>query len=459
MLYDYINLDKEQKEPLYIQLYSNIKLNIQNGNIQAGSKLPSIRKLSADLNISKTTVENAYSQLCAEGYITNKPQSGFYTADAAASNIKSTYLPHISEAGSSSAVWKYDFTGKSVDIGDISLKLWKKYIRYIINCDYLITSYGDPQGEQRLRQALSKYSYSVRGVTADCDEIVIGAGTQPLLYILCGILRQHYGNIIAVESHGFSYAERVFADCNYSVVKAEADRSGIDVDFLKNTGARILLINPSGNLQNGKTLKVSRRNELLHWAEENDGIIIEDDYNGELKYSSKPVPAMQGSNKNRVVYIGSFSKLLLPSVRIGYMVLSPELLGCYTANKEKYNQTASKMEQLALAKYISDGQMERSLRRLRKIYKDKSEFTLKQLKQILKFAKVTLLEASLSVNIKLNNPVDLDKLKKLLCENKIKAIFRDNDNSSFSISFSGIEKSSIEKGISIIGEIIKSLAS
>lgn len=459
MLYDYINLDKEQKEPLYIQLYSNIKLNIQNGNIQAGSKLPSIRKLSADLNISKTTVENAYSQLCAEGYITNKPQSGFYTADAATSNIKSTYLPHISEAGSSSAVWKYDFTGKSVDIGDISLKLWKKYIRYIINCDYLITSYGDPQGEQRLRQALSKYSYSVRGVTADCGEIVIGAGTQPLLYILCGILRQHYGNIIAVENHGFSYAERVFADCNYSVVKAEADRSGIDVDFLKNTGARILLINPSGNLQNGKTLKVSRRNELLHWAEENDGIIIEDDYNGELKYSSKPVPAMQGSNKNRVVYIGSFSKLLLPSVRIGYMVLSPELLGCYTANKEKYNQTASKMEQLALAKYISDGQMERSLRRLRKIYKDKSEFTLKQLKQISKFAKVTLLEASLSVNIKLNNPVDLDKLKKLLCENKIKAIFRDNDNSSFSISFSGIEKSSIEKGISIIGEIIKSLVS
>lgn len=459
MLYDYINLDKEQKEPLYIQLYSNIKLNIQNGNIQAGSKLPSIRKLSSDLNISKTTVENAYSQLCAEGYITNKPQSGFYTADAATSNIKSTYLPHISEAGSPSAVWKYDFTGKSVDIGDISLKLWKKYIRYIINCDYLITSYGDPQGEQRLRQALSKYSYSVRGVTADCSEIVIGAGTQPLLYILCGILRQHYGNTIAVENHGFSYAERVFADCNYSVVKAEADRSGIDVDFLKNTGARILLINPSGNLQNGKTLKVSRRNELLHWAEENDGIIIEDDYNGELKYSSKPVPAMQGSNKNRVVYIGSFSKLLLPSVRIGYMVLSPELLGCYTANKGKYNQTASKMEQLALAKYISDGQMERSLRRLRKIYKDKSEFTLKQLKQISKFAKVTLLEASLSVNIKLNNPVDLDKLKKLLCENKIKAIFRDNDNSSFSISFSGIEKSSIEKGISIIGEIIKSLVS
>ena len=459
MLYDYINLDKEQKEPLYIQLYSNIKLNIQNGNIQAGSKLPSIRKLSADLNISKTTIENAYSQLCAEGYITNRPQSGFYTADVAANNIKSTYLPHISETNSSSAEWKYDFTGKSVDIGDISLKLWKKYIRYIINCDYLITSYGDPQGEQRLRQALSKYSYSVRGVTADCGEIVIGAGTQPLLYILCGMLRQHYGNIIAVESYGFSYAERVFADCNYSVVKAETDRSSIDVDFLKNTGARILLINPSGNLQSGKALKVSKRNELLRWAEENDAIIIEDDYNGELKYSSKPIPAMQGSNKNRVVYIGSFSKLLLPSVRIGYMVLSPELLGYYTANKEKYNQTASKMEQLALAKYISDGQMERSLRRLRKIYKDKSEFTLKQLKQISKFAKLTLLETSLSVNIKFNNPVDLVKLKKLLYENKIKAIFRDNDDSSFSISFSGIEKSNIEKGISIIGEIIKNLTS
>lgn len=451
MIYDYISLNRNNKTPLYVQLYTNIKNNIENGNLQSHCKLPSIRKLSDDLNISKTTVENAYSQLCAEGYIINKPQSGFYTADLMLkSQIGNNSTEKISKKNNTK-IYRYDFTGRSVDTDDISLKLWKKYIRYIINCDYLITSYGDPQGEPQLRRALSEYSYSVRGVTADSDEIIIGAGTQPLLYLLCGLLRENYGNTIAVENQGFSYAEKVFNDCNFKIEKMDNGTDNIDTDSLENLKAKIFLVNPSGNLQSGKALKVNKRTALLNWAEKNNCIIIEDDYNGELKYSAKPIPAMQGFNKNRVVYIGSFSKLLVPSVRIGYMTLPQQLLNKYIENKIKYNQTASKMEQLALAKYISDGQMERNLRRLRKIYKDKSEFLINLLNKTFgKKIALALKETSLSVSITFSEIKDISVIKDILSNKSVNVIFNETSKNSFDISFSGIKKDKIQEGIDII---------
>lgn len=450
MIYDYINLDRLSKQPLYAQLYSTIKNNIENGNIQKNIKLPSIRKLSEDLKISKTTVENAYSQLCAEGYIINKPQSGYYTVQLLINNLK-TNTDNILDKNRIESNFKYDFTGKSVDIGDISLKLWKKYIRYIINCEYLITSYGHPQGERSLREALSKYSYGVRGVVAGSDDIIIGAGTQPLLYLLCGLLRKNYGSIIAVERYGFTYAEKVFEDCNISIDKIDCDENGIIINSLEKSQARILLINPSGNLQTGNALKVDRRTAILDWAEKNNCIIIEDDYNGELKYSTNPVPAMQGYNKSRIVYLGSFSKLLLPSVRISYMVLPNDLLEIYNNNKHMYNQTASKMEQLALGKYIADGQLERSLRRLRKIYRDKSEYIINVLYNAFgDRVKVSLKETSLCVNVLFSKDTDMLKLKQNLNDKSVNVIFNPYDKYAIDLSFSGVEKDKILQGIEII---------
>lgn len=451
MIYDYISLDRLSKQPLYVQLYSTIKSNIENGNIQKNIKLPSIRKLSEDLKISKTTVENAYSQLCAEGYIINKPQSGYYTAQLLINSNNKTHISDISDKNRIESNFKYDFTGKSVDIGDISLKLWKKYIRYIINCEYLITSYGHPQGERSLREALSKYSYSVRGVVANSDDIIIGAGTQPLLYLLCGLLRKSYGNTIAIEKYGFTYAEKVFEDCNINIDKIDCDEDGIIIDSLEKSQARILLINPSGNLQTGNALKVDRRTAVLNWAERNNCIIIEDDYNGELKYSTNPVPAMQGYNKNRVVYLGSFSKLLLPSVRISYMVLPGDLLEIYNNSQHMYNQTASKMEQLALGKYIADGQLERSLRRLRKIYRDKSEYMIKVLYDVFgDDIKVSLKETSLCVNVVFLKGTSVLYLKQILAEKGVKIISSLYNESAMDLSFSGIEKDKILQGVEII---------
>lgn len=448
MIYDFIRLRKGSGCPLYLQLYGSIKENIENGNISNHSKLPSIRKFSEDLSISRTTVENAYNQLCAEGYINNVPQKGYYVQ-------ASVYKPQkdIAAAGekkpenNADFSLKYDFTGKSVDIGNINLKLWKKYIRNILNCDYLITSYGHPQGEEELRAALSRYSYSVRGVCASKEDIVIGAGTQPLLYLICGLIRG-YGDTVAMEGIGFTHAEQVFNDCGLKTVRIESDSDGINPDSLSKSNAKILLINPSGNLYTGKTIKMNRRMELIKWARDNECIIIEDDYNGELRYSTRPIPAMQGYGKENVIYLGSFSKLLLPSVRISYIRLPELLMDKYRSNMSKYNQTASKIEQLALGKYIKDGQLERHLRKLRKLYSEKSQRLENAVKNTFKDDADTFLkETSLLINVTLKYDISMDIFLNELKKQKIAVIVDRSKKNSFDLSFSGIPNDDIEAAV------------
>lgn len=448
MIYDFIQPHKNNAAPLYLQIYQSIKENIENGNIAEEVKLPSIRKLAEDLSLSRTTIENAYAQLCAEGYILNVPQKGYYV-QSAQYLMKNSLAENMGASApvSKSKIFKYDFSGKSVDIGTINLKLWKKYMRNILNCEDLITSYGHPQGEPQLRSALSHYSYSVRGVCARENEIVIGAGTQPLLYLICGLIK-HYGTTVAMEGTGFSHAKQVFADCGLKTVNIESDRSGIQLKSLKESGARILLVNPSGNLSTGKTIKMDRRLELIAWAKKTNSIIIEDDYNGELRYSTHPIPAMQGYCKDHVIYMGSFSKLLLPSVRLSYMTLPKNLLMQYAQKISKYNQTASKIEQLALGEYIVNGQLERHLRKLRKLYSEKSTHLQNCLKSAFKQeASVFLKETSLAVSVYLKQSINIIELEKELAKQGIKIIVSGGQENQFDLSFSGIPSALIKEAV------------
>lgn len=455
MIYDFLHLEKSSKTPLYLQLYNSIKENIENGSISTGIKLPSIRKFSEDLSLSRTTIENAYMQLCAEGYIKNLPQRGYYVqvsvprVNGAKNLIKKT--DNINEI---SAPVKYDFSGKKVDMTSTNLSLWKRYIRNVINCEYLITSYGNPQGEEDLREVLTNYCYSVRGALANSNEIVIGAGTQPLLYLICGLVRENYGNAVAVEGSGFSHAKQVFKDCGINVINVDSNKDGIDIYNLKESGAKILLVNPSGNLETGNIIKLNRRIELIDWAKKYNGIIIEDDYNGELRYSTRPIPAMQCYGKDYVIYLGSFSKLLLPSVRISYMILPPSLIKQYTESVNRYNQTASKMEQLALSKYIRDGHLEKHLRRLRKNYKEKSQVLIKSINENFSNAKISLKETSLSVNVMLKQELDIKEISKKFDENGILIKSIEENENNLELSFSGIDLEDIPKGVSEIKRII-----
>lgn len=454
MTYDFIELKRENKTPLYQQLYDIISKSIENGNLPQGTKLPSIRKLSEDLQLSRTTVDSAYQQLCVEGFIVSKPQSGYFVHINTAITSKfraAKSVPETSVRAENKIL--FNLGSDCIDSESADIKLWRSHIKDVLKKQNIITLYGEAQGEYKLRKALSLYSYGVRGVESNEESIIIGAGTQSLLYLLCGLMNG-YGRKIAIEKGGFSRAEQVFSDCGYEVVHINGDNDGIDVNELYKTDVKILFVNPSGNLITGQPMKMNKRYELLKWAEDTESIIIEDDYNGELRYSSRPIPALQGTDSGRVVYIGSFSKLLLPSVRIGYMVLPESLLKIYRRKMYLYNQTASKIEQLALAEYIREGQLERQLRRLRKIYGEKCSVLTSALKKAFgKNTEITLQENSLCMKVTLQyNGIDIAKEaeKRGVRVTHIKS----DDESKYilKLGFAGIPISDIEPAIKILKE-------
>ena len=382
MAYDYLQLDRNAAVPLYRQLYLGIRRAAESGGLREGSRMPSVRRLAADLSLSCTTVEAAYQQLCVEGYLRVEPQRGYFArgalCGAGETASRSAALPALPRAQERPV--KYDFGSDRVAIGDTDIKIWRRNVREALNRQNVLVSYGDPQGEPALREALSAYSFRVRGVAARPEQIVIGAGTQPLLSLLCGLLGGERV-AVAMEEPGFPQAEQVFSDFGLPVRILPGDADGIRMDALEQSGARLAYVSPSNRVRTGSCIPMSRRTELLGWAARTGGILIEDDYNGELRYRARPVPAMQGIAGGRgVVYLGSFSKLLLPSVRIGYLALTPELLARYLPRAAVSNQTASKVEQLALAEYIRSGRMEKHLRRLRKLYGEKSESLLRALR-------------------------------------------------------------------------------
>ncbi len=458
MTYDFIELNRTDNTPLYQQLYQSISNAIRNGNLPQGTKLPSIRKFSEDLDLSRTTVESAYQQLCVEGFIVSKPQSGYYV------HIDTILSPSYKQSATRPETHtslqnpiRYNLSSDSIDSETADIKLWRSHIKDVLKKQNIIISYGNPQGEPQLRNALALYSYAVRGVSCTADNIVIGAGTQPLLYLLCGLLQSLGGNI-AIEKGGFSRAEQVFEDCRFHITHISSTNDGININELYKNNIKILFVNPSGNLVNGQPMKMNKRYELLYWAEQCNGIIIEDDYNGELRYTSHPIPSLQGMNSDRVVYIGSFSKLLLPSVRIGYMVLPPTLMKAYLPKSKFYNQTASKIEQLALASYIHEGRLDKQLRRLRKIYAEKSTAFLSALRKAFPSdAKITLHENSLSVSLTLkDNGIPLEQ-RALQNGLKITHIPTANpDEYMVRLGFAGIPFDDIQPAIDILRQIYDS---
>ncbi|MEE1319433.1 MAG: PLP-dependent aminotransferase family protein [Ruminococcus sp.] len=452
MLYDFIIIDKNKKTPLYRQIYMSVRSSIENGSLKKGTKMPSIRRLSADLNVSKITVTGAYEQLCAEGYITNKPQSGYYV-EAEFENKPKAFETDFNKSDDKNFYYEYDFSGKSIDEKIININEWKKCVKEILNQNFLLSSYGDEQGEKALRNALVKYSFGTRSVNTTADNIIVGGGTQPLLYILCSLIGRN--KRIAMADSSYVQSEFVFRSFGYNINYFESDRYGVTINSLEKIKPDIILINPNFVNKSGANMPVTRRIEIIDWAKNNDALIIEDDYNGELRYSTHPVPCVQNYNSENTIYLGSFSKVLLPSVRISYMVLPQKYLKLYTKIKKTTNQTASKTEQLALAKYISNGKIDVHLRKARRIYFEKSKIILKSIeKSFYDSTEMIFNETSLYISLKINKKLDRKKIEDALKKNSISIMPYKIENNEFGISFSGISQEKIEEGIKILSEVI-----
>ncbi len=452
MLYDFIAADKNAAVPMYRQIYQSIRESIENGSLKKDARLPSIRGLCESLKVSKTTVITAYDQLCAEGYIVNQPQRGFFVA----ADFRSRPAAYEAESNHSEKelkYYEYDFSTQSIDEEIIKHSVWKKEIKDIINRSYLLTSYGDAQGEEALRIALQKYALGTRGVNSGVSNIVVGAGTQAVLCLLRSLLGEHQR--VAMQRASFVQAEYVIRSFGDEIVYFDTDEDGVTIDSLETIRPQVIIINPNFSGQSGKNMPVTRRLELIRWASEHNALIVEDDYNGELRYSTHPMPCVQNYGVEQTVYIGSFSKVLLPSVRISYMVLPPFLQKKYEAVKGFLNQTASKTEQLALAAYIRSGKIDSHIRKARRIYLEKSRVTLDALNRHFPDSTRLFNETSMYVSVRLPFQPDREAIDRELKENLMRVMPCQNAGNEFGISFSGIPIDKIEEGIALLSRIIR----
>lgn len=351
-----IQTQTNQNKKLYEQLYLYFKTKIIDGSFPANSKLPSIRKCAAEFGISKTTVETAYLQLATEGFVVIKPQSGYYVcrADFSGVNVREREVPDFGQETSEET--------QSIEvISDFNFELWQKYLKSTLSNNKRLTGYGHPQGEPELRAAVCEHLINSREVYCKPENLVIGAGTQTLLHLLFSLCDRPKN--VAIIGKQFPQGEAVLKDHGAEVTYL--DVLPANLDDLIDSDIKMIYLFPA-RMNNNAPLQITDRIRLLQFAAEHSVTVIEDDYNSEI-LRGPIAPSLQGLDAGRnVVYLGTFSKLLLPGIRISFMVLPPHLTAIYKTRMHLYNQTASKLEQLALSAFIRDGRLEQQLRKTKR---------------------------------------------------------------------------------------------
>lgn len=386
-----INLKTKSDMPLYEQIYRHIKTEIQSGRIACREKLPSTRALSRHLEVSRSTVELAYEQLLSEGYIESEPCKGFFAAQ-----LEGLYqfaeLNMVSKAGEKTEKkkYRYDFSPRGIDLSSFPYNVWRKLSKEILVDDRTdLFRLGNSQGEEGLRNAIRNYLYQARGVNCQPEQIIVGAGNDYLLMLLSMVMGEQ--RKVAFENPTYKQAYRLFRNLSCEVMTIDMDKYGMEVSKLCESNADTAYVMPSHQYPLGIVMPIKRRMELLRWAgESEERYIIEDDYDSEFRYKGKPIPSLQGYDKNeKVIYLGTFSKSIAPAIRMSYMVLPNPLLKRYEERLGHIHSTVSKVDQLIVQKFIEDGYFERHLNKTRAMYKSRHDVLIDALRPLLKICQIS----------------------------------------------------------------------
>ena len=357
--------------PLYDQLYRHIAGAIQSGALAPGAKLPSKRRLCALAGVSMSTVETAYSLLAAEGYVLSKPRSGYVCAHLL---LPASAAPApVPEAPQSldPPRWAYDCSTSAVDVSAFPFSSWARITKEAVYENPGLLQRGHPQGDWPLRAALAQLLAQYRGVRCSPEQVVVGAGADYLLSLLLQLLPEHRS--LALEDPGYPAAYAAAALHGREPVPIPVDGQGMDRDALERSGAGLAYVTPSHQFPLGVTMPAGRRSQLLHWAASGPGrFLIEDDYDSEFRWSSRPIPALQGLDRaGRVVYMGTFSRSIAPAIRVAYMILPPALLERYRRTFSHGACAVSRFEQESLRRFLAQGLYGRHLRRTGNLYRRK----------------------------------------------------------------------------------------
>ena len=365
-------LDPASATPLYEQLYQSLAGEIRAGALAAGARMPGKRSLASELSVSVNTVDAAYQLLAAEGYLEARPRSGFYVQEYPALPGRPPEKPGPpagEEAPATAAPVRYDLSTGGVDVRLFPFRTWARLQKELLYSSPQLLASGDPRGEPELRRALAGYLEEYRGVRCGAHQIIVGAGLDYLLGLLAPLLP----GPAAVETPGYPRARRVLENNGLPCRCLPLDESGLSVRALEESDAAVCCVTPSHQFPTGVTMPAPRRAELLQWAARRPGgrYIIEDDYDSEFRFDTRPLPSMQGmaGADGPVIYLSTCSRSLAPGIRIAYMVLPESLLPAWEKAYRFYSGTVSRFEQQTLARFITEGYFSRHLARERVAYK------------------------------------------------------------------------------------------
>lgn len=425
-----ITVDRKAPRPLYRQVYDGYRSAILDGTLRAGQKVPSTRLLAEELDISRIPILSAYAQLIAEGYFESRSGAGTVVScslseqvsvpQPPASNVAKpldrTRAPSSIELLPDSVkrgTWQRArgaFCPGQVSFDDFPLQVWNRLVtRHGRLTQAKTLNYEDPMGLRDLREAIAVYLRTARGVRCDAERIMIVNGSQQALAITARVLLSG-GDSVWMEEPGYTFARSIFKLSGCHVVPVRVDEDGLDVThgMAKCRKARAALVTPSHQYPLGVTMSASRRLQLLDWAETAGAWIIEDDYDSEFRYDSMPIASLQGLDSNsRVVYIGTFSKVVFPSLRLGYLVIPADLVNEFLTVRFVMDFGSASFHQAVLADFIREGHFSRHIRRMRSLYSERRGVLLETLrKELDENGEVTGAEAGMHLTLTLDGICD-----------------------------------------------------
>ena len=415
-----IDLDRNGGDALHRQIEASIRQRIRRGALPAGVALPPTRALAAELGVTRGVVVEAYAQLVAEGYLTSR--SGGYTQVAPASAAAVPLAAAPSATAPSAAAPRPERPAPSrsprpvVDFGYGRCNLaafpraaWLRSVRRVLTeaADERL-GYLDGRGAVELRSALAAYLNRVRGTNADPDTIIITNGYAQAVSLLMGVLAARGARTVAVEDPSASDDARPLADAlGVNVVGVPVSDDGVRVDSVAQLDADLLILTPSHQWPTGGVLSPQARAAVLGWAQRAGALVLEDDYDAEYRYDRAPIGAMQGLDPNRVAYAGTASKTLAPGFRLGWLILPRELVEPFAEAKLLADRGSPILDQLTFADFLSRGEFDRHLRRMRPVYRSRRDALLRALARNLPELKPTGIAAGLHLVAWL--PPDLDE--------------------------------------------------
>lgn len=381
-----IYLNKDKSQPLYEQIFQEIRREILDETRATNSALKPIRVLAQELRVSNNTVNRAYQELQSEGYIRSVKGSGYYVESMSALSSSNNRIALATEKKvQRSKPLKYDFNYEGIERSAIPWTKWRQYLHQALMDEayYSFVSYETNKGNYQLRESICHYINELRGVDCTPEQIVICPGTQYAMDMLTNILPQKKFRV-GFEHPGYNAMWKILENKGAKITPIPLSKNGIDLQKLESSDCNIFYVSPSHQFPTGTTVSMNDRLRIVEWSKRRESYVIENDYDNEFNFGNNPIPSIQALAKGRnVIYLSTLSKVLSPSVRCAYMVLPVTLMRCYEEKYRYFYASLPSYHQRALAQFIADGHLERHARRVSRISQRKCQMVIRELSSLL----------------------------------------------------------------------------